>query len=184
MTEETMTAELVAFVKEQKDRHEIMQALLRYARGVDRHDKALMASAYHPDAWDDHGMKSAPASEFCDWAIALHDNIQTKHQHCILNHSVELDGDIAHAETYYFFWGENREGPPMLSFGRYIDRFEKREGKWAIAYQRCLVEKVGYFMEGEMSPEAFAASHSTGPSRRDRTDISYARPLSRDTPNH
>jgi ketosteroid isomerase-like protein len=183
MAEDTMTPELLAFVKEQKDRHEIKEALLRYARGVDRHDKELMASAYHADSWDDHGMKSAPGPEFCDWAIALHHDLQTKHQHYMLNHSVELDGDVAHAETYYFFWGENRAGPPMLAFGRYIDRFEKRDGKWAIAYQRCITEKTGKFIADDLSPELQALNDSAGPSRRDRQDISYARPLTRDTPD-
>lgn len=142
-----------------------------------------MASAYHQDAWDDHGIHAAAGPEFCDWAIALHAGIQTNHQHCITNHTVELDGDVAHAETYYLFWGENKAGPPTLSFGRYIDRFEQRGGQWRIAYRRCIIEKTENFVDAEPSPALQAAASATGPSRQDRHDISYTRPLTRNTPN-
>lgn len=37
------------------DKDEIREVILRYTRGVDRHDDATIASAYHPDATDDHG---------------------------------------------------------------------------------------------------------------------------------
>ena len=183
MPENNLSPELVAFVKQQKDRQEIWDCLVRYTRGLDRHDKELMASAYHPDAWDDHGLKSASGSDFCDWAIGFHGQIQTHHQHFIANHTVELDGNTAHAETYYFFWGENIEGPPSLAFGRYVDRFEKRDGRWAIAYRRCITEKAGAFVEVDMPGEMKAMNASTGPCRRDRQDASYARPLTRSTPN-
>lgn len=180
MNETAMTPELIAFIKEQKDRQEIHDCLIRYARGIDRHDRELMASAYHPDAYDKHGIAEGSPVEFCDWAITMHSGIQTCHHHVIHNHSVEIDGDVAHAETYFSFWGENREGPPMLAFGRYIDRFEKRGGKWAIAYRVCITEKTGYFIQSNTSPELEAASKSTGPSTWDKRDLSYARPLTPD----
>ncbi|KHK93176.1 nuclear transport factor 2 family protein [Novosphingobium malaysiense] len=183
MSDVSMPSDLVAFVREQKDRQEIWDCLVRYARGLDRFDMELMASAYHPDAWDDHGLKSAGGGDFCEWAIGFHGQIQTRHQHFIGNHSVELEGETAHAETYYFFWGENLEGPPTLAFGRYLDRFEKRNGKWAIAYRRCITEKTGTFRDADL-PDGFAeANAATGPCRRDRHDASYARPLTRETPN-
>jgi len=45
---ETLTRddELMAFVRQAKDRQEILDCLHRYTRGVDRQDKALMLSAY------------------------------------------------------------------------------------------------------------------------------------------
>ena len=183
MSENDLTPELVAFVKQQKDRQDIWDCLVRYARGLDRFDQELMASAYHSDSWDDHGMESATGADFCTWAIGLHNQIQTRHQHFISNHTVELDGDTAHAETYYHFWGENLEGPPTLAFGRYVDRLEKRDGKWGIVYRRCITEKVGAFVDVDLSDEARAMNASTGPCRRDRQDISYVRPLTRSTPN-
>jgi ketosteroid isomerase-like protein len=169
--------DLVAFVRQAKDRQEILDCLLRYTRGVDRHDKALMLSAYHPDAIDQHGVAEGVAEQFCDWAIGWHGEFQTKHQHIIANHTVDLDGDTAHAETYYLFWGENRQGPPSLCFGRYLDRLEKRGGRWGIAHRVCINEKIGHFIEAQLPEEFVRAAASTGPSTRDRSDLSYVRPL-------
>jgi ketosteroid isomerase-like protein len=179
MTDATLTPDLIQFIREQKDRQEIQDCLLRYTRGVDRHDRALMLSAYHPDAYDEHGVAEGVAADFCDWAIGWHGEFQTKHQHIITNHTVELDGNTAHGETYYTFWGENRQGPPQLSFGRYIDRYEKRDGKWAIAHRVC-VNEATFNQEAMPIPAEWAEKiFSTGPNRRDKQDISYRRPLTR-----
>jgi ketosteroid isomerase-like protein len=175
---ETLDADLIAFLREQKDRQEIMDCLLRYTRGADRHDVALMASAYHPGAIDQHGVApDLEATAFADWAIGWHREFQTRHQHIIANSTIELDGDTAHVETYYGFWGENREGPPSLCFGRYLDRFEKREGRWGIAHRVCVNEIMGHFIKAELPDEWARAAASTGPVARDRSDISYQRPL-------
>ena len=40
------------------DRQAIEDVLFRYCRGVDRGDAALIASAYHPDAIDEHGART------------------------------------------------------------------------------------------------------------------------------
>jgi ketosteroid isomerase-like protein len=177
MTEAILTPELVRFLQDQKDKEEIKDCLLRYTRGVDRADKALMASAYHADSWDEHGVTEGNGNDFSDWAIGWHNGAQTQHQHIINNHTIELDGDTAHGETYYTFWGDNREGPPTLAFGRYIDRYEKRDGKWGIAHRVCINQIVCEVTKTRMSDEAAAITHSTGPNRRDKTDLSYDRPL-------
>jgi ketosteroid isomerase-like protein len=177
MTETDMSAALAEFVREEKDRHEIRQCLLRYTRGVDRHDRALMLSAYHPDAIDEHGVAEGNPEQFCNWAIGWHAEFQHQHQHIINNTIIDLDGDVAHVETYYTFFGDNREGPPTLAFGRYIDRFEKRVGDWRIARRVCVNQFAGAFEMVEMPPEAATMMRSTGPNTRDRNDISYDRPL-------
>ena len=172
-----LTPELLAFIREAKDRQEIHDCLLRYTRGVDRHDRALMASAYHADAVDEHGVANAVAGEFCDWAIGYHAENQHQHHHVITNTSLDLDGDVAHGETYYMFWGDNKVGPPTLAFGRYLDRFERRSGRWAIARRVCLTEQTTALGDLELPPEFVEVMKSTGPSTRDRDDLSYDRPL-------
>lgn len=180
MTGSTLPPDLVAFVREQKDRADIQACLLRYTRGVDRHDRTLMLSAYWPDAYDEHGVAEGVAADFVDWAIGWHGEFQTKHQHIITNSTIELDGDTAHGETYYAFWGENREGPPSLSFGRYVDRFEKRDGEWRIAYRVCVNELVGHFTAAPIPDEWKDLLYKSGPNRRDAGDVSYVRPLTGD----
>lgn len=165
------------------DRQAILDCINRYARGVDRRDRELLLSVYHEDAWDDHAVFCGPAANFADWAFDFHDKYQTAHHHYILNHSCELDGDVAHAETYYLFAGVNREGPEViLSGGRYIDRFEKRSGRWAIAARKCLIEWGGTLNDVRYEPDYLAALRSSGVSARGREDTSYERPLKVDRP--
>lgn len=179
MSTPELTPDLIVFIKEAKDRQEIRECMLRYTRGVDRHDMELMRSAYHPDAFDEHGVAEGDPVTFCDWAIGWHGENQTRHQHIITNHNVELDGDTAHGETYYVFWGENRDGPPTLAFGRYVDRYEKRDGKWAIAHRVCVNEISGAFTEIDIPPEWKAMMEASGPNARDKSDVSYVRPLTK-----
>lgn len=181
MSENELTPELIEFVKEQKDRKEIMDCLLRYTRGVDRHDRELMLSAYHADAYDNHGVASCDAPDFVDWALGWHDAGQTHHAHIITNHTVDIDGDVAHGETYYLFLADNIETSPTIAFGRYVDRFEKRDGRWAIAYRVCVNDLSGNFEKMPISDEWRKKLLSTGPNSWDKTDISYRRPLVRTT---
>lgn len=176
MRDLTLPHDLAAFVRAQKDRFEIEQCLLRYTRGVDRFDVALMRSAYHDDAWDEHGVAAGDPDSFCRWAIGWHGDAQHSHHHCISNTTIDLDGDTAHVETYYLFLGDNREGPPTLSYGRYVDRFEKRGEEWRIAHRVCIIEYSGYFGETRV-PEEVRARIALGPPSRDRQDPSYHRPL-------
>lgn len=174
-----------------QDRQAIRDCLSRYARGVDRFDRELLLSAYHPDAVDDHGKFLGDPEAFWDWAFDQHSRVHLMHQHFLGTHSCEIQGDSAHAETYYMFISMNRHGPPMsMTGGRYVDLLEKRDGEWKISYRICtrdwammeerpdfddlstftssrhlLTEDVRLFMNAGFAP------------RRDRTDASYQRPL-------
>ncbi|MBG6120030.1 MULTISPECIES: nuclear transport factor 2 family protein [unclassified Sphingobium] len=159
------------------DKEAIRDCLLRYSRGIDRMDRDLMLSAYHPDGYDDHGVTQGDRETFVDWARSYHQRVQLRHQHRISNETIELDGDSAHVESYYCFWGENIEGPPTLAFGRYIDQFERRNGRWAIAYRVCINEISGYFTGREMTENYSKVFYASGPGTRDTDDTSYERPL-------
>jgi hypothetical protein len=175
------------------DRQAIQDCLMRYSRGVDRLDRELILSCYHPDAIDDHGVFIGAPEEFADWVIPMHTTTHVIHQHAIFNVHVDLDGDVAHTESYYMFVGLNREGTPLaMSGGRYLDRFEKRDGRWAIAARVCvrdwapLDELPEPLDQSRMTvvkslPEHIRELMRTGPQpARDRTDPSYDRPLTID----
>jgi hypothetical protein len=162
------------------DRQAIMDCLTRYTRGVDRLDRALLVSAYHPDAIDDHGIFVGGPEEFADWALAYHREHQIATNHLLSNHRCEIDGDTAHAETYCTYVGVNRDGTIDVIGNRYVDRLEKRDGRWAILRRVCTVEWVAAMTPAEMAgqmKDAMAAMMSNAPNTRDRSDISYARPL-------
>lgn len=164
-------------VRQLVDRAEIQDCILRYARGMDRRDRALLRSAYHDDAIDDHVGFVGAIEDFIDWAFAYH-STQTRYQHYLLNHTVDLRGDEAHAETYYLFVGTDREpaNHMTLSGGRYVDRLERRKGRWAIVDRVCVVEWNAE-SSSLITDQVLAMLTDVKLAAHDRTDPSYARPL-------
>lgn len=161
------------------DRQEILDCLTRYCRGVDRLDRDILLSAYHPDATDDHGIFVGSPVQFADWVFNMHGTQQKRTNHTIANHSCEIDGDIAHAETYCIYFGNNKDGTIDVVGNRYIDRFERRNGEWRIADRICMVEWYGGLGEANhpLMIAAMGELMSNAPNERDRSDTSYARPL-------
>lgn len=166
------------------DRQAILDCVHRYTRGVDRHDSQLIASAFHADAIDDHGHFCGSPAGLIDYlngtgdAPGIHAELFDDHLHFATNHIAEIDGDTAHAETYYLMVARHREtGQAGLWTGRYVDRFERRDGRWAIALRRVVPAAAQPILPGEGAAvlEGFAAA------AWDRSDISYARPLAAST---
>lgn len=165
-------------LQELSDREAIRDCLNRYARGLDRRDLDMLRSAFHPDATDHHGghIVYHPAADalIADWQ--QRDADRAFSQHLIINTSIELDGDTAHGETYFqLLTGldpDSRPESPRLSAsgGRYVDRFERRDGEWRIAHRVVVVEY-------SMALDAIDRPHHLLFARRDATDPSYARPL-------
>ncbi len=172
-----MDDELRDAVRHPADRAEIYDCMQRYARGIDRQDRALMRSAYHDGAVDDHVGFVGDVDDFIDWALAYHSS-QTRYQHYLLNHTAEIDGDQAHAETYYLFVGTDRAPANHLTVtgGRYVDRLERRDGRWAIADRVCLVEFMNE-SQSLLTEAALALVPGTRQPRHDGADPSYDRPL-------
>jgi ketosteroid isomerase-like protein len=187
------TEELEQAVRGLQDRQAIHDCLMTYSRGVDRLDRELILSCYHEDAVDDHGVFIGNREQFADWAIAMHTKTHLAHQHAILNYTCELDGDVAHTEAYFMFIGLNRQGTPLAwSGGRYLDRFERREGRWAIAVRLCIrdwapFDEIPEVLDQSTMTVVKGLSEETkhlmrtGPQpSRDRNDPSYDRPLTID----
>ena len=188
----TSIEQLQSMVEELQDRQAIHDCVLRYCRGGDRLDREVMLSAYHPDAIEEHGKFVGSAAEFVDWAIKQHADAHLTHQHYVMNHRCELDGDTAHAETYFMFVAMHKHGDKVMQIGggRYLDRFERRNGKWAIAYRVALrdwgmmeerpdMSDLSAFTSTRalLSPEVRAFMNEGPGPKRDRTDPSYDRPL-------
>ena len=150
----------------------IGEIVLRYCRGIDRLDLDLVRSAYHPDGIDHHIGFDGTIEEYLVWvASALHRLGGT--MHLVGNQLIELHGDdLAVAETYgtAVHWGDPPDDPHrnFTSGFRYLDRMERRSGRWAIA-ERWAVR------EWTRSDAGLALTkEGAGPSgRRDRTDPLY-----------
>jgi hypothetical protein len=134
------------------DRAEIYEVMCRYARGVDRGDYELLRSAYHVDAYDDHGEYKGNVDGFIEWLRARFHGFDNS-VHFLGNCLIEFAGpDLALVETYYASRrlrapeGAERTGLTpndaicRQAWGRYLDRLERRHGEWRIARRVVVVD--------------------------------------------
>lgn len=119
-------------------KQEIADVIHRYARGIDRLDLDLVRSCYHPDAYDDHGTMKGDVETFVAGAAQFLPHYATT-MHFMGNMLIEVDGDVARAETYAVAYHrellEDGSGRDDIWGIRYVDRFERRGGDWKIAHR-------------------------------------------------
>ncbi|MEZ5232714.1 MAG: nuclear transport factor 2 family protein [Acidimicrobiales bacterium] len=135
------------------DRAEITEVLALYCRGVDRCDIDTLRSVYHPDATDDHGTFRGNAHEFAEWAVQGGRTFWHASHHSVHNVIIEwVDVDTAHVESTVLGINRRRnadtdtgtststggDGTIEVFAGRYVDRFERRDGAWRIAHRLAL----------------------------------------------
>lgn len=134
-------------------------------------DKALADSVFWPDCQVDyHGIFSGTGHEFVAWVWQAHAAME-RHSHQISNVLVEFTGDVTAVSEAYVtvcLWtqpdaqGQQQE---ITARGRYLDRLEKRDGRWAIARREHVVD-----MHTAMPLQRAAVSDY---SSRDASDASW-----------
>lgn len=123
------------------DKQEITECIMRFSRGIDRHDVEVARSAFHEDARDDHGVYIGSGYGVIDWANEATDEQLRGSQHYVMNILIDLDGDEAHAETYAMLIGQEKGTfGHIFGGGRYLDRFERRDGRWGIVDRVLVIE--------------------------------------------
>jgi hypothetical protein len=174
---------LRTLVERLSDRADIAACIYRYTRGVDRMDADLILSAFHSDAvyvYSVHGTMSP--QEFVDqYRVNQVDRLTS--QHWVSNLTVDVDNDVAHCESYFMGVLTNKASDAIdVHGGRYIDKLERRDGVWRIAIRKSVPEwhvvldgSVASPNYGTEIAELLAKGAHGG--RRDRTDMSYDRPL-------
>ncbi len=122
---------------------EIRTNLARHSRGVDRNDRALLASAYAPGATVAYGLFDGPAADFATiLADAMANGDVTFHR--ISNMLVSIDGDEARSESYVIAYMRTPEpaGPDRQRWigGRYLDRHVRCTAGWRIAHRTYVLD--------------------------------------------
>ena len=162
-----------------KDRIEILDCVAKQARGHDRHDAELMTRAYHDDGVDEHGPAVNLGPAYGEWANKIHAASFLDHLHNITTHTCEIDGDVAHCESYVIGTMRARDDETIVLIGgRYLDRLERRGGVWKIAIRRCTIEWAFTASAAMMRTGAFKGFLK---GTWDESDLSYARPLQLDS---
>jgi hypothetical protein len=177
MTTEDRLAALEAQMQEMTDRQAIFDCIKRNSRGNDRFDVDLVTSSYHVDAIHELGEKHISGREYGEHANSAHGKLFDANLHNVTMHMCEIDGDVAHAESYSLgvFLDKGGETARILA-GRYIDRLEKRDGEWRIALRRATVEVA---LQGSAVLPNGMKLPGSGYLRgnRDHSDPTYERPL-------
>ena len=139
----------------------ITEVIFRYARAIDRFDETLLRSVFHPGSMHSHfyegpssdpGLPSTPDApgDFVAFALGVLSAYSRTH-HQLGNTLIQMESATqANAETYFTAYHRMRpRGDPLAAAnaydtemdyfvgGRYIDRFELRDGDWKI------VERTG-----------------------------------------
>lgn len=159
------------------DRQDITDCLTRFSRGMDRFDRELFLSAFHPDAVIAAGAFVGGPADLYDWSRDMHEKGQIATQHNLLNNTCDIDGDTAHSETYYLFAARNRDNSNWIAGGRYVDRLERRDKLWRIAVRTNAIEWSGLVPTMPIPFADVPGIGDNGLPARDRTDPSYQRPL-------
>jgi len=163
-----------ASIKELSDRAAISDVLMKYVRGVDRRDWDLVRSCYHDDAFQDHGAYAGGLDGLIDWSRKWHADIPVT-MHAISNVLIEINGDVAVAESYLVVHQMQPDETGRLLYSvagcRYIDRFEHRgEAGWRIARRIVPLVFTRPLDPAGDQPAITGALES----RRDATDYIYA----------
>lgn len=160
-----------------RDQIALRDLVMRYCRGCDRRDFALVRSLYHDDAIDDHGtMFRGGPDAFVGWLPQTMAGWELT-VHSISNSLFAIDGDQAEGEHHVRAY--HRSFPPArreyIVHGRYLDRYERRGGRWKFLH-RSLVFDHGDIRE--VDEEVFARIGADAPHGTcDRRDPSWSMPL-------
>lgn len=130
------------------DDRAIRDCAVRFCHGTDRQDWQMVVDCYVPGALDDHGSFSGPIEELAEW-LADRSHRRGVKQHYIANQVVEIAGDDAVCESYYFCYVEfigdpqfagSDDATAVVMGGRYVDRMRRIEVGWRIAERHVLVD--------------------------------------------
>lgn len=159
------------------DKQAIAEVLYRRARAGDRADAELAHACYHPGATERHGAFDGEAARFIDevsWTRPRPDSPVIAMQHVITNILAHFPGpDAAFVESYHVAHCQMSDGADATIGGRYLDRFERRDGRWAIAHRDVIFD----WSRVEPQTETFWATHPAADflfGKRGETDPLYA----------
>ena len=184
-------------LQELLDKQACAEVMMTYCRAIDHRDEGLLRSVFHPDSYHRHGFegpssdpkkKSKPGkpADFVAFAMeVLATHTHTHHQLGNIFIEIERGGEVAFTEAYFTAYHRHRaKGDPKAGAtawdtetdvwvgGRYMDRMEKRNGVWKIAY------RVGMTDWTRHDPPASQGYYDGNPelrSQQSRKDMLYRR---------
>lgn len=153
-----------------QDRQELAELVARLSRAVDRADHDGIVACYAERSFDDHGRFRGSGAEFADYICnAAFTAASPFVFHCLGQSVFDVEGDEAFGETIYTFYMQTDEASIHHSIGRYVDYFQRVDGRWLITYRRVIMEWHGKIPFSEIP----WGGHAKG--TKDRDDPVYQR---------
>lgn len=137
-----MSPEMERRLDELLSKQDIYERVCDYMRAQDRLEPELHHSVFWDDARTDYGIFKGSGAGFVEFAqgvLAPH----KMNQHLIGQVRIDIEGEIAFGEVYFIAYHRlemNGEDTDLIIAGRYVDRYERRQGVWKIAFRSELVD--------------------------------------------
>jgi hypothetical protein len=143
----------------------IKELTFKVARAIDRQDFPLLASAFHDGATFNAGVVSGSMPDAGKALIAqLHSGVK-RSQHAVSNQWFEVFGDEAIGESYVLgtaFFDQDGVEQELRFGGRYLDRFERRDGIWKISERVIVADFTGVQPSTHTEDGMYAAMSAHG----------------------
>ena len=126
----------------QADELAIARQIYNYCRAVDRLDVPLGHAVFHEDSHADFPSYQGPGRGWIDAVCVAHLDF-LHHSHQVTNIVIDVAGDRAGSEAYVTANLRQMDGERLINrmySARYIDRWSKRGGHWAIDRRDCVVD--------------------------------------------
>jgi hypothetical protein len=154
---------------------DINRTLADYCGAVDRCDLEALLAVYHPGAQVDYGeLFKGSAADHSQWGVQMLSENYDSTMHVVSNVRIDFDADGARVHSYIVAYHEKRadngDTPHVDIFaGRYLDRFEERDGEWKISDRLLIGEwDTKVLVSPAFPPDTFVRG------QRGQLDPSYA----------
>jgi len=134
------------------------------AYSIDRRDMRGLLDCFWPESTTKHGAYEGGTAGFYEFARPIIEGCKYAAHH-ISNVVVEVDGDRAMAQSYYF--AHHRRAAPSgdgeedaFFEGRYVDLLERRDGVWKIIRRRGFSDHSAVIAAATLYADWPAGRHS------------------------
>ena len=159
------------------DRQALLDLVARYCVAVDRHEYEILRELYHEDAYDDHGDFNRGSVDTLIEALRAAAPYTPVLQHHVTTTDFAIDGCRAEGEIYVLAFHTvsgpgNGAGTDMLIGGRYLDKYERRDGRWKFL-RRSIVTDWAQIQDSDGASHPMVPKGPVGTPDRDDPSFAY-----------
>ena len=128
-------------ISRQRDLRDVEDVLVRYSRALDWLDDKALEQVFWDDAEIDYGFFKGTGKEFRPVLMQVERSVGRRF-HFTSQVKIAMTADVAEVESYNISLAceslSASDKPIQQFFGFYLDRIERRGGRWAIARRKHL----------------------------------------------